>query len=383
MEGSKFNRVPNYDVMVRAQTVRPVWERRLPTGIFLGESSLRSLMFRIYSFLLVTDLFLATLTFQLAEAETQAIPTTKPYINESVMPWKNLKPSPEFSNTDGLQFFRLRTDNGSTACLVVLDLKDGKYNLKPFFNSPLRSTSSSAQVNGALVAVNGGYFNLSDGESTSYVVIDDKNQCQPKTNRALLENPELKPYLERIFRRNAVEIFRVGAEGLPSRTDVTITDNFAKSQLNQSYLGPFKLIHSSLQAGPRLLPVITENEEAFVRKDSTGKLVDAIGSHRLAARTAFGITADAHALILCIASKGQNEFSSGVTLAQLANILKILGCSDAINFDGGTSTTMVIRRHAPESIKGNDGSPNQYLQVCGRTPEKLVKSGLMILPVSQ
>jgi exopolysaccharide biosynthesis protein len=117
------------------------------------------------------------------------------------------------------------------------------------------------------------------------------------------------------------------------------------------------------------LPALTSEEEAFVRTEADGKKVDSIGSQRTAARTAFGITPDSHALLVCIAGKGQDEFSAGISLPDLANLLKHLGCQDAINFDGGTSTTMV----ANQDWIIPDGT------AAAQTPEKLVKSGLAIV----
>lgn len=112
---------------------------------------------------------------------------------------------------------------------------------------------------------------------------------------------------------------------------------------------------------------MTEIKEAFVRTEPDGK-VDSIGVYKTAARTAFGFTADQkQIMILCISSKRQDEFSSGVTLADLAAMLKTLGCTEAINFDGGTSTTMVIRP--------GEGA---YKMVCGRNPETFVKTSLVI-----
>jgi exopolysaccharide biosynthesis protein len=421
MEGSKVSKAPNYDVMISAQSVRPTRERQVPAGTNLGESFSWRFTFRYYFFSLMA-LCLSVTAMQLAKAETQTTPTTTSYINESVTPWTNLKPSSDFANTNGLKFFRLKTDNGSAACLAVLNLKDKRYIVKPFFNASLDTTSNAARSHNALVATNGGYFNLSNGESASYVAIDDIKQCDPRENLALIENPQLRPYLETIFNRSEMGIFnkpegqgaditiRNHNEDLPFygynpkiRALLRDKDNLGCNRqchedshfinvvgnVTLHFDGYGRLIrdltkgsNSSLQAGPRLLPKLTDEEEAFVRKDSTGKLVDAIGSHKLAARTAFGITSDGHAMLLCVASKGQNEFSSGVTLAQLASILKILGCSEAINFDGGTSTTMVIR-HVPGSHVDGNKSSDQFIQVCGRTPEKLVKSGLMILPANE
>lgn len=57
-------------------------------------------------------------------------------------------------------------------------------------------------------------------------------------------------------------------------------------------------------------------------------------------RTAMGATADGRiVLFIC---DGRIESSQGATLTELAAIMKGLGCTDAVNFDGGGSTGMVI-----------------------------------------
>ncbi len=57
-------------------------------------------------------------------------------------------------------------------------------------------------------------------------------------------------------------------------------------------------------------------------------------------RTAIGYTKD-NVLIL-VTIDGRKEGSSGVTLNELAKIMKELGCYEAINLDGGSSTVMYV-----------------------------------------
>ncbi len=203
---------------------------------------------------------------------------------------------------------------------------------------------------------------MSNGDSTSYVVIDGKDQCDPKTNKALITNPELAPYLETIFNRSEFRILK---------------DNNGKLKACiASHKDPvsdgWTLVHS-LQAGPKLLPKITDTEEAFVRNTSDGKSFDSIGSNKKAARTAIGITRDNHILFLTVANKKQDEFSSGITLEELAKMLQDLGCNQALNCDGGTSTTMVV-------AQGDARDEVNYVvhKVISGEPEKQVKSGLII-----
>ena len=277
--------------------------------------------------------------------------------------WTTLTPSEYIGQDRKIPFFKLRTENGSVAYLAVINFKDGNYKLVPFFNESTGTTSDAVRRHRAILGINGGYFNLSDGQSTCYVVINGKNQCEPKHNKALIDNPKLKPYLGTIFNRSELRILRNGNGN--TRMEVS---------KHTKPIPPGWLLESSLQAGPELLPELTAQQEVFVRTNPDGTTTDSIGSRRPAARTACGITPDGHVVLLCVASKGQDEFSSGISLEELAQILKLLGCDKAINFDGGTSTTMSV-------CPGEDSSGQgcEVKQVCGKTPEKLIKSGLLVV----
>jgi hypothetical protein len=80
-----------------------------------------------------------------------------------------------------------------------------------------------------------------------------------------------------------------------------------------------------------------------------------------------------------------------MTLQQLADYMRKLGCIEAINFDGGTSTTMAIKRNplSKEELRSKDNKeskdakelkePNaEYAVVCGHVPETHVKSCLIV-----
>ena len=58
-------------------------------------------------------------------------------------------------------------------------------------------------------------------------------------------------------------------------------------------------------------------------------------------RTAVGFSRDSSTLYL-FAVDGRSENSGGMTLTELATMMRTLGAWDALNFDGGGSTTMVI-----------------------------------------
>lgn len=277
--------------------------------------------------------------------------------------WKALKPAGTVACSNA-KYYEFKTPNGSAAHLLVIDAKSKKLRIRPVVNTPGRPTSETLQAHpDAVAAVNGGYFNLSNGLSTSYITMDGKIACDPNQNPALVGNEKLAPFMPVILDRTELRFLQEKSGSL----SIQIAPHSAAVPAGK------KLV-DALQAGPRLLPMLTADSEAFVRTESDGKKVDSIGSNRPAARTAFGVTGDGHALILCIASTKQDEFSAGVTLSELAAVLKTLGCIEAINFDGGTSTTMVVRLTDSNKSAGARGP----VMVCGRSPETRVKSVLLI-----
>ncbi|RYF80497.1 MAG: phosphodiester glycosidase family protein [Chitinophagaceae bacterium] len=67
-------------------------------------------------------------------------------------------------------------------------------------------------------------------------------------------------------------------------------------------------------------------------------------------RTAMGYTADQKLIILVV--EGRNKNAGGATLPQEAQILKDLGCVEALNLDGGGSSCLLV--NGKETIKPSD-----------------------------
>ena len=95
-------------------------------------------------------------------------------------------------------------------------------------------------------------------------------------------------------------------------------------------------VNQIIGGGPRLVRAgaldITGEAELFKDDILKGR----------APRTAIGITAD-HKLLLVTVNGRQPQISVGMTLDELGNLLIDLGALEAMNLDGGGSTTMVIR----------------------------------------
>lgn len=73
-------------------------------------------------------------------------------------------------------------------------------------------------------------------------------------------------------------------------------------------------------------------------------------------RTFFGLSQDRKTLYLVTVDGRQAGYSEGVTLKEGSELLRRLGAYDAINMDGGGSTTMVlVRENKPEHVNRPSG----------------------------
>lgn len=295
----------------------------------------------------------------------------------------NLSTIKEIEIQSGLTYSKLQWKGSTVHCLTV-DTKNKSLKITPYLSEKVKEPSLSIFDSNAIFAVNGGFFNLSDGDSTSYVTVDGKPMCEPKRNKALIENPKLKSFLPQIFDRSEIRF-------LSNQKNEVIIEIVKHSQPIQSGMK----LESSLQGGPQILPKLTSESEAFIRKDDSGKMQDSIGTKRKAARTAIGITSDGKVKILCAEGRKKKDFAEGVSLDDLSQLFQILGCQSALNFDGGTSTAMVVNLQklqekdrlffnqtgTPGLSPPNSGSPAHLIY--GASPERRVKSTLCIVEESK
>lgn len=79
-------------------------------------------------------------------------------------------------------------------------------------------------------------------------------------------------------------------------------------------------------------------------------------------RTAVGVTADGRTLILLVVDGRQPTHSVGVTLPELADLMIELGADDAVNLDGGGSSSFYYRR-ADGAVVTNSPSDGHWRPV--------------------
>lgn len=93
-------------------------------------------------------------------------------------------------------------------------------------------------------------------------------------------------------------------------------------------------------------PVLLQNGEIKITNNEERKFAgNAINDRH--PRTAIGYTKENQLIILV--AEGRTESAAGITLVQEAQILRDLGCAEALNLDGGGSSCMIINGKATNS----------------------------------
>ena len=85
-------------------------------------------------------------------------------------------------------------------------------------------------------------------------------------------------------------------------------------------------------------------------------------------RTALGKQSDG--TIVLVVVDGRNERAAGVSMTELQEIMRWLGCIEAINLDGGGSSTMVVNKKVV-----NHPSDNELFDPEG---ERVVQNAIVI-----
>lgn len=262
--------------------------------------------------------------------------------------------------------------------------------------------SNIAQREGAIVAINGGYFKPQTGVPLGTLMINRKIYTGPIYDRVALGIFENKYEMARVklkalvktnigdfkidnvnqprmlsthaivYTRDWGEISppspKYGAQLVVSNGKlVKITTNSVEIPENGFVvIAPTKKLGAitkakkfklDLQINPEWEkvvhvigggPYLVRNGEIFV--DMTAQKLSAIGGRN--PRTAIGYTKNNHLIMLT--ADGREGASIGLTLMELAQLMKEFGCVNAMNLDGGGSTVMYVDGHIVNkpAIKG-------------------------------
>ena len=188
--------------------------------------------------------------------------------------------------------------------VVNMRKRETALSYNPFRNQKL---SIQAENSGALAAVNGGFFNIKEGGSVTYI----------RTGGKITESDTAKRWSRN---SNMTGSFLVRKNGIVV-IDSARTNSWYDS--HQEYpevlvTGPL-LVKNGIKGHLPLTSLVT------VRHPRTA--VGTNGKHKVIFLTLDGRTPEAR----------------GLSLYELADLMISLGCDDAVNLDGGGSTTMWIK----------------------------------------
>jgi exopolysaccharide biosynthesis protein len=211
----------------------------------------------------------------------------------------------------------------------------------------LQTIFEFAQQDNVIAAINGGYFDPVNQKTTSFIIKDSQIIADPRFNERLVDNPDLKPYLSKIFNRAELRRYDCGDE---TQYDI---------QLHFSPIPSNCTLKASLGGGPNLLPEDSSVAEGFVAYKGGEKIRDAIGSEGLNARSAVGITASEDVILVMVGQQSQQPLNSGISLPELADVLSELGAVKAMNLDGGSSASLYYNGQATYGRVDKEGNKIQ------------------------
>jgi len=265
-------------------------------------------------------------------------------------------PAPAYKGGSSDKVIRYRVYNAKHSVVHTLWIPPGgQYHVVVASASTVDTLENLAQQYGAIAALNGGFFDPVNAKSISYVTQRGKLVAAPNQNERLVGNPDLAPYLRQIFNRTEFRRERCGPK---DRYSVALHSD--PPQLSCQLI-------DVLGGGPRLLPHITLEQEGF-RATIKGQVIrDAVGSEQPNSRTAIGITSNGTVVWIMVSQKSESS-SSGMTIIALAHFMRTLGIEQAMNLDGGSSSSFYYQG---KTIYGK-------INASGDLVKRPVKSALLV-----
>ena len=206
---------------------------------------------------------------------------------------------------DGLTWERKRYTNRSgdqTVNMVRLDLSEG-YDLQPQSHGGCATVASTLRNLGARVGINGGFF----GSGCSLLDL-------LKSDGSLVSTNGLHDYQQRTMGWNA-----------PSSASMTWLDRGVDWSGVSDAMGGYPSLVTNGTAYAEIYP----GQQVWSSTDWSAH-----------PRTAVGLTGSGELLMLTL--DGRTAAGDGMTTQALAELMRDLGATDAMNLDGGGSTTMAI-----------------------------------------
>jgi exopolysaccharide biosynthesis protein len=216
---------------------------------------------------------------------------------------------------DSITFVQIRTDSlfNSKQIISLLILRKTALNRFrveiEYSRSDLKTTSSFGKISNAEVAMNAGFFDRDNGGSVAYVEVHDTVISRTRAPNLKWAKPDSLINGAVILTRDHNVIIQ------PAGSD----QFYEQSKQEEAVMvaGPLLLFNSKVMKLPNMELVIDRNP-----------------------RTCLCTTKES---VIFITIDGRHREAEGMSLADVQKYLEKIKCIDAINLDGGGSTTMWIK----------------------------------------
>lgn len=238
---------------------------------------------------------------------------------------------------DSLEYFQVTTDTlfnskQIISFLVLPKNSSGKYHFDLSYNNPdLMTTSSFGEINNAAAALNGSYFDMDSVAGVCYLEVNDSVINRTRSPKLKWAKPEsVINGAVIITKDNQVLVQQVKSEQF-----------YEASKEEKAVLvsGPLLLLDGKKTSLPDIKFVTNRHPRTFVCVTNES--------------------------ILFIAVDGRSAKATGMNLIEAQNFLLEIGCIDAINLDGGGSTTLWIKDEGvinnPSDLTGERPVSNAFI----------------------
>ncbi len=236
---------------------------------------------------------------------------------------------------------------GANQNICVIEISHGsKARLAFAYRPELTPTSTIARESNALAAVNGSFFDMELGNPVCFLRIGGKQVGE--------NTPQTPNSVNRKYYQYATMV--LNSNGRPVLYEPDSNRHWEERYFDSTAT-------DVMTAGPMLL---SDGKILPQRTDRT------FATHRHN-RTAIGIRPDGTVLLFTV--DGRTKQSAGMTLTELAKTMLMLGCTNAMNLDGGGSTTMYVLGRNNGGIVNFPSDNNRF----DRQGERYVSSIVMVM----
>jgi exopolysaccharide biosynthesis protein len=210
-------------------------------------------------------------------------------------------------------------DSPQAIFMVEIDTAEANVNYHIGMQEMLATTSSQANHQNAIVAINGSYFNMQKGYSRHFI----------KINNSILAYTE-----ENEFNTRATGVFEVTNNSI----DIGIWDK--DKEFHEAVKADY-----AMASGPLII--------------DDGNNMNILNSAFVLNRHPRSFAAFAKGCFLLVAIDGRSPGrADGMSLMEVRIFARELGCTDAINLDGGGSTTLYVKGEKGNGVVNvpSDGS---------------------------